>query len=121
MTCYFGAKIIRSSFTWNDSTPLFYGSSFLIGSDTDLYYLINVWIINNVSDYVLELAIFYTSEIFWRNQRSGIAYGGHTQKHSHWVTVITCYLSFYKVQTTKVLKLYYYIIKHDPNSSILAS
>jgi hypothetical protein len=46
---YFGAKSIMSSFTWNGSTPIIYGYRFPIGSDTILYYLRNVLIINKVS------------------------------------------------------------------------
>ncbi len=46
---HFGAKTIMSSSTWNSSTPLFHWSSFLIGSDTILYYLKNVLIVNKVS------------------------------------------------------------------------
>jgi len=46
---YFSAKIIMSSFTWNGSTPLIDGSSFSIRSDTILFYLRNVLIINKVS------------------------------------------------------------------------
>ncbi len=46
---YFGAKTILSIFTWNGSTPLFPQSSFLIGSETILYYLRNVSIVNKVS------------------------------------------------------------------------
>jgi len=45
---YLGAKTIMSSFTWNDSTPLIDGSSFPIGSDTILYYLRNVLIVNKL-------------------------------------------------------------------------
>jgi hypothetical protein len=49
MMRYFGAKTILSSFKVKLVHPLFPQSGFLIGSETILYYLRNVLIVNKVS------------------------------------------------------------------------